>query len=198
MFKFISDMKKSHLRRMVNRFLHSLARRVPGSTTLRPMLHRLRGVKIGKGVFIGEEVYIENEYPEAVEIVKGAQIGLRAIILAHTRGSGEVVIGENAWVGPNVVVAATAGRRLTIGEGAVIGAGVVLNSDVAPRTFVANAAPKAVATATVPLATANSMQEFIRGLVPIRDKTKGISRREETSKRPARNGKKLHLHETNG
>jgi serine acetyltransferase len=198
MFKFISGMKKSLLRRMINRLLHSLARRLPGSTTLRPALHRLRGVKIGKGVFIGEEVYIENEYPEAVEIREGAQIGLRTIILAHTRGTGEVVIGENAWLGPNVVVAAGAGRCLTIGEGAVIGAGVVLNNDVAARTFVANAPPKAVATATVPLATANSMREFIRGLVPIRAKSKGISRSEETPGRATGNGENIQLHGSNG
>ena len=132
------------------------------------MLHRLRGVKIGKNVFIGEEVYMENEYPEAVEIRSGAQIALRTIILAHTRGPGRVVIGENAWIGPNVVVAAGAGRVLTIGDGAVIGAGVVLNNDVGPHMFVANPPPKAVATATVPLATAESMGDFIRGLVPIR------------------------------
>ncbi len=161
-------MKKPVLRRMFNRLLHSLARWLPGSTSLRPMLHRLRGVKIGKNVFIGEEVYLENEYPEAVDIRDGAQIALRTIILAHTRGSGRVVIGENAWIGPNVVVAAGAGRVLTIGDGAVIGAGVVLNHDVAPHMFVANPPAKAVATATVPLATAENMGDFIRGLAPIR------------------------------
>lgn len=182
---------------MFNRLLHSLARGLPGSTTVRPILHRLRGVKIGKGVFIAEGVYMENEYPEAVEIRDGAQIGLRTIILAHTRGAGRVVIGENAWIGPNVVVAAPAGRCLTIGDGAVIGAGVILNNDVAPQTFVASQPPKAVAKATVSLATAEKMDDFIRGLVPIRHHSKGISRRHVVSHTTASNGKNTQAHREN-
>ncbi len=37
---------KTIFRRFSNRALHLLARTLPGSTTVRPMLHRLRGVKI--------------------------------------------------------------------------------------------------------------------------------------------------------
>lgn len=198
MFAFTSHMKPLS-QRMFNRLLHSLARWLPGATTLRPLLHRLRGVKIGKGVFIAEEVYMENEYPEAVEIRDGAQIGLRTIILAHTRGAGRVVIGENAWIGPNVVVAATSGRCLTIGDGAVIGAGVILNNDVAPQMFVASAPPKAMAKATVPLATTENMDDFIRGLVPIRHNSKDLSRVRPVAGTTAVDGKNTQGHqEKNG
>ena len=45
-----------------------MARFLPGSTSLRPFLHKLRGVRIQGDVFIGDDVYIENEYPECIEI----------------------------------------------------------------------------------------------------------------------------------
>ena len=58
-----------------NRLLHVAARQLPGSTSVRPFLHRLRGVKIGRRVFIADDVYLENEYPERVEI-QGVVVGL--------------------------------------------------------------------------------------------------------------------------
>jgi acetyltransferase-like isoleucine patch superfamily enzyme len=161
-------MKKPFFRRCFNRVLHFVARHGPGATSLRPFLHRLRGVQIGKGVFIADEVYLENEYPEAVEIQDGVQISVRAIIIAHTRGPGRVVIEKDAYVGPNTVIASAGGRTLRIGEGAVIGAGVVVSSDVAPQMFFSNPSAKAVARVTVPLATARRMEDFIRGLVPLK------------------------------
>jgi acetyltransferase-like isoleucine patch superfamily enzyme len=169
-------LSKNVLRRLANRALHHLARNTPGATNVRPFLHRLRGVSIGKNVFIADDVYLENEYPEAVEIHDGAQISVRAIIMAHTRGVGRIVIGKDAYVGPNTVVITSGGRLLTIGEGAVVGAGVVVNSNVAPHTFVANDSARAVAKVRVPLATAETMEDFVRGLVPIRARTSGASR----------------------
>src|SRR5262245_56720569 len=137
-------LSKTVFRRLANRVLHRLARCLPGATGLRPALHRLRGVSVGANVFIADDVYLDDEYPEAVEIHDGAQISVRAIIIAHTRGTGKVVIGKDAYIGPNSVVITSGGRLLTIGDGAVIGAGVVVNNSIAPRTFVASAAPQAV------------------------------------------------------
>lgn len=161
-------MKKSVPRRIFNRIVHALARQSPNTMGVRVFLHRLRGVKIGRDVFIGDEVYLENEYPEAVEIHDGVEISIRAILLAHRRGAGRLIIGKNAYIGPNVVVACSGGRTLRIGEGAVISAGVVVTSDVAPRMFVITAPAKGIAEARVPLTRAESVEEFIRGLVPRR------------------------------
>lgn len=155
------------MRRVLNRLLHLVARNVPG-TDLRLQLHRWRGVKIGANVFIGDEVYLENEYPERVEIQDGAQISIRAIVLAHTRGPGHVIIEKNAYVGPNTVVVTSAGKTLRIGEGAVVGAGVVITKDVPARTFIPPHAANPVATVRVPLAEAERVEDFIRGLVPLR------------------------------
>lgn len=160
--------RKSLARRIFNRVLHVLARHGPGATTLRPFLHRMRGVKVGKNVFIADEVYLENEYPESVEIRDGAQISVRAIIIAHTRGPGAIVIEEDVFIGANAVIATAGGRLLCIGRGAVIGAGVVVSASVAPQMFHAASVSKPVARALVPLPKAGKIEDFIRGLVPIR------------------------------
>lgn len=165
-------MKRSLPRRIFNRVLHTLARSSPGATGLRLSLHRLRGVKIGNDVFIGDDVYLENEYPEAVEIQDGVQISVRAIIIAHTRGPGKVIIEKYAHVGPNTVIATSGGRTLRIGEGAVIGPGVVITNDVAPHMFVANDSAKIVARARVPLTKVERVEDFVRGLVPIRTRSR--------------------------
>jgi acetyltransferase-like isoleucine patch superfamily enzyme len=165
-------MKKWLLRRVFNRILHCLARNTPGSTSFRLLLHRLRGVKIGCGVFIGDDVYLENEYPEAIEIHDGVQISVRAIILAHTRGPGKVIIEKEAYVGPNTVIITPKGRTLKIGEGAVIGAGVVITNSIAPHMFIASSPASPVAKALIPFTRAANMEDFLRGLIPIRARTK--------------------------
>jgi acetyltransferase-like isoleucine patch superfamily enzyme len=161
-------MKKGIVRNLFNRVFHFLARQLPGATGLRPRLHRWRGIKVGKDVFIGDDVYIENEYPECVEIHDGVQISIRAIILAHTRGPGRIVLQKDSYVGPNTIIVTSAGRTLCIGEGAVVGAGVTITKDVPARTFVAPHPASPVARVTVPLSKAERLEDFIRGLVPIR------------------------------
>ncbi len=163
-------------RRIANRLFHLMARQLPGATGLRVRLHRWRGVKVGLNVFIGDDVYLENEYPERVEIQDGAQISVRAIVLAHTRGPGWVVIEKDAYIGPNAVVVTSAGKTLRIGEGAVVGAGVVVTKDVPPRIFVAPPAASPVARVTVPLAKAKRVEDFIRGLTPLRARSQTAAR----------------------
>jgi carbonic anhydrase/acetyltransferase-like protein (isoleucine patch superfamily) len=161
-------MRRSLLRRISNRWLHLLARTLPGSKSIRPFLHRLRGVKIGKDVFIGDDVYLENEYPEAVDIQNGVHISVRAVILAHTLGIGSVVIEKDAFIGINAVIASSGSKTLRIGEGAVVGAGVVVTRNVPARVFIANETPKPIATVGVPLPIAETVEDFARALSPIK------------------------------
>jgi acetyltransferase-like isoleucine patch superfamily enzyme len=170
-------MQRSLTRQVVNRIFHFLARHLPGSTGLRPLLHRLRGVRVGRNVFIGDEVYLENEYPEAVEIQDGVQISVRAIIIAHTRGSGHVIIEKDAFIGPNAVIVTSGGRPLRIGEGAVIGAGVVITNNVASHMLVVNNTAKIVAKASIPLTRAEKVEDFVRGLLPIRGQSQPQSKK---------------------
>jgi len=161
-------MKKSLLRRTFNRFLHSVARKCPGAMTVRPWLHRLRGVKIGKGVWIGDDVYLENEYPEAVELNEGAVLAMRAIVVAHTRGMGHVILERFAYVCPGAMIVCAAGNTLRIGEGAFVGIGCVVTSSVAPGMVLAPPRSVPVGKARVPFGLAKTPEEFIAAIEPLR------------------------------
>lgn len=156
------------IRKLYNRLLHLAARSAPGASTVRPFLHRLRGVRIGDNVFIGDDVYLENEYPERVEIQDGVQISIRTIILAHTRGAGQIILEKDSYIGPNVVVMTSGGKVLRVGEGAVIGAGCVITKDVRPHTFVSDEFGKPLAEVRVPMSKADHLEDFIKGLSPLR------------------------------
>jgi acetyltransferase-like isoleucine patch superfamily enzyme len=156
------------LRRASNRFLHLLARSSPGATTLRPFLHRLRGVRILDRVFISDDVYIENEHPECVEIHEDVQIGIRTIILAHTRGAGKVLIEKFAYIGPSCVILGPPGRTLTVGEGSVVAAGSVVSMSVPAYTLARGNPAVPVAKVTVPLSLATNYEDFITGLAPFK------------------------------
>jgi|SRR5271166_6319399 len=163
-------MKKSALRRVFNRILGMLARFAPGATSLRPFLHKLRGVRITGRVFIGDDVYVENEYPECIEIGDGVQICLRSVLIAHTRGSGRIVIEKDVFVGANCVLIASPGATLTIGEGAVITTSTVVASDVPAHTLIGNERAKPLAKVTVPFTMETSYDRFLAGLRPLKRK----------------------------
>jgi len=177
-------MKRSLLRRVFNRLLHLMARFMPGSTSLRPFLHRLRGVKIQGSVFIGDDVYLENEHPDCVEIHDGAAIGLRSTIVAHSGGTGErgkIVIERNAAIMSCCTVICSAGQTLTIGEGSVLSAGSVVTNDVPPHTLCAGPRARTVATVTVPYTLDANHSDFVRGLRPLRVPNKGKEEAGEVS-----------------
>ena len=169
-------MAKGNLRKLCDRLLHLAARIAPGAWSFRPFLHRLRGVRVGEHVFIGDDVYLENEYPERIEIQDGVQISIRAIILAHTRGPGGIVLEKDCYIGPHVVIMTSAGKVLRIGTGAVIGAGCVITKDVKPRMFVSGEFGRAVAEVRVPLPKSDNMEDFVKGLVPLKAKRKPSER----------------------
>lgn len=164
-------MKKSLFIRVFNRIIHLMARNLPGSRTVRPFLHRLRGVKIQKNVFIGDDVYIENEYPESIEIHENAGILLRTTLIAHREGSGKIVIGKNVFVGCGCVISCPPKYTLTIGEGSVITANSVILKSIPPYSFVAAPEAKPIARVTVPFMENVSYEEFMAGLVPIKRKS---------------------------
>jgi heptaprenylglycerol acetyltransferase len=160
--------KKSWFRRVLNRVLARIARSAPGGMTLRPWLHKLRGVRIHGRAFIGDDVYIENEYPECVELQDGVQLTIRCTIIAHTRGAGRVIIGKDVFIGANCTITAPAGRTICIQEGAVIAAGTVISSDVPAYTLIGSERPKPLAQVTVPLTMDTSYNAFLVGLRPLK------------------------------
>lgn len=167
-------MKKSMLKRVLNRSFHTLARFLPGLNSVRPALHKLRGVRIsGKvsEVSIGEDVYLENEYPECVEIHSPAYIGLRSTIITHFReGRGKLILCKYARIGACSTVIVNPAKKLIIGEGSVISAGSLVTRNVPPYTLVAGVPATPIAKITVPSTRDKTWKEFREGLLPIRSK----------------------------
>jgi acetyltransferase-like isoleucine patch superfamily enzyme len=157
-------MVKGIPRRVFNRIIHTIARFSPGATNIRPFLHKLRGVNINGDVFIAEEVYIGNEYPECVEIHDAASISVRATIMAHFHDPGKVIISKKAFIGPHCLIVAHGGQTLTIGEGSAVALGSVVTKSVPPYTFVSGVPAKPIAMVTVPISKITTYEEFNYGL----------------------------------
>lgn len=163
-------MKKSIFRRSTNRILALIARFAPGATSFRPFIHKCRGVRITGKVFIGDDVYLDNEYPECIEIHDGVVICLRSIVLAHTSGPGKIIIEKNTFIGANSLIAVIGGSTLTIGEGAVIAAASVVNSSVPARTLIGSPRAQPLGTVTIPYTMGTSYRKFFSGIRPLEKK----------------------------
>jgi acetyltransferase-like isoleucine patch superfamily enzyme len=122
---------------------------------LRIQLLRLSGFKIGRDVYIGEELIVaeilEEDYEKLV-IEDRVAIAPRVTILTSSDANyshlakyyppiqGKVVIKHDAWVGTGAVIF----PNVTVGEFAVVGANSVVKKDVEPYTVVAGAPAKVV------------------------------------------------------
>lgn len=127
----------------------------------------MRGMQIGKNVWIGDDVYLENEFPELVEIHDGAVVGLRATIIAHTRGAGRIVIGKDVYIGAASVIVTAANRTLVIGEGSVIMASSLVTGSVPAYTLYGSDASKPLARISKPFTATASYEEFMMNLRPL-------------------------------
>jgi acetyltransferase-like isoleucine patch superfamily enzyme len=132
--------------------------------TWRVTLHRWRGVKIGKNVWIGYDAIIETSHPHLVTIQDGAAIGLRATIIAHFRELNGVTIEEDASIGPGVIVM----PAVTIGRGAVVAAGSVVTQSVPAMTMVQGNPARSIAKVGIPLKMNVSVREFSKELKAIK------------------------------
>lgn len=133
-------------KKILIRLLHHLARHAFPST-LRIFLHRLRGVKIGKNVYIGLDVHIDDDNTEMITIEEGVYIAPECMILTHKRDmsnyskgmwvgdcqfkKGPVRICKGAHIGSRVLIF----PGVTISEGAIIGANSLVTKDIPPYTL---------------------------------------------------------------
>lgn len=156
-------MKERALRGSINRLLQYLARVLPGAETLRVILHRGRGVHIGKNVFISEDVILETAFPHLITIEDRATIGIRVTVIAHTRELQGVKIEHDVFVGPGVIIL----PNVTIGHGAVVTAGSVVVRSIPPMTVARGNPAVPVARCEVPLSPNTTMKEFSRHLKPL-------------------------------
>jgi serine acetyltransferase len=160
--------KEFVFRGLINRWFQLLARVLPGGQTLRVWLHRARGVRVGKDVFISQDVILETGYPHFVTIEDRVFIGVRVTVVAHMRELNDGVrIEHDAFIGPGAIILA----NVTIGHGAVVTAGSVVTRSVPPMTVVQGNPAVPVATCGCPLTPTTSMKEFSRQLKPL---TRGV------------------------
>lgn len=128
------------LRSVANRLLHAFARYLPMYPSWRVKIHKLRGVKIGDGVFIGSDVFIDNTYPESIIIEDFVTIISRTFIVGHNfiplhlkniLGKGSfpkqgVLMSRGCYIGAQCIIL----PGVTIGECAIVGAGSVVTHDI--------------------------------------------------------------------
>jgi len=111
--------------------------------SLRVTFHRWRGVKIGKGVFIGMHVILDRAYPEYITIKDYAMIAGGNHLLAHSRAPeffkgkllsyvAPIILEEYCWLGIESIVLAGS----TVGKGSVVTAGSVVAGDIDPNVIV--------------------------------------------------------------
>lgn len=145
-----------------NRILSTIGRNMPGARSLRVYLHRARGIKIGKNVFIGEDVLLETQYPELITIGNNVIISMRVTIIAHFRGLFNATIEDDVFIGPGAIIL----PNVTIGRGAVVTAGSVVSTSVPEMTIVQGNPAVAIAKCGVPL-TQVSYKKFLINLRPL-------------------------------
>ncbi len=144
-----------------NQILHSIARHCVllaplNARCIRPMLHKWRGVKMGKNVFIGVDVMIDNVYPEKVHIGNGVRLLSKVQIVAHNRDLSDykpgVRISDLNYIvkdtivedDASIMVNSTILAGVRVGHGAVVAAGSVVTRDVEPYTMVAGVPAKVI------------------------------------------------------
>lgn len=122
------------------------------------LLHRMRGVKVGKNSHIARHVFIDDRNPYMVEIGCGVAITTNVMILCHQRDlnkykpgmyamhcpfkEGKVIIKDGAHIGIGAIIL----PGVTIGEGAIIGAGAVVSKDIPAYSLALGVPAKVVKT----------------------------------------------------
>jgi serine acetyltransferase len=151
------------LRGSFSRVFQLLARSMPGAKTLRVMLHRARGVKIGKGVWIGYDVVLDTARPDLITIEDGVAISMRATVVAHFKEFRGVRIEREAFIGPGAIIL----PNVVIGRGAVVAAGSVVSQSVPEMTVVQGNPAVPIARCGIPFRQDISLKKFSRNLRPL-------------------------------
>ena len=130
--------------------LPMIASNVPNKIV--PFIHRLRGVKIGKDVFIDNSVIIDEAYPKNITIGDDVRIAAGSVIISHSKPGrhlrkyymktrvSKVKICRYAFIGVNTVIM----PGVTVGEGSVVVSGSVVMTNVPPHTVVSGVPAKRV------------------------------------------------------
>jgi acetyltransferase-like isoleucine patch superfamily enzyme len=135
---------------IINYLLTMIARNVPNK--LVSFFHRIRGVKLGKDVWIDKTVIIDEAYPENIRIEDEVRIAAGSVIVSHLRAGhylskhyvktriSKVQICRYSFIGINCVIM----PGVTIGEGCVVISGSVVMTNTKPYTVVSGIPAKKI------------------------------------------------------
>ena len=158
------------IRRIYNWFLHLLAQFLPGAESIRPFLHRLRGVKIHGRVHIGDQSYLENDFPELIEMHEGAGLAIKCTLLCHAhQRKARIILEKDAIVFTGAYILA-AEKDIIIGTGSVVGANSVVLQSVPPYTFVAGNPAKPIAKCGLPMKLETPLTDWKENLTFLKEK----------------------------
>jgi heptaprenylglycerol acetyltransferase len=153
----------SSIRQAKDRILQLIAFHAPGAKSLRVRLHRLRGVRIGQGVWIGYQALLDTSCPHLISLGDNVIISVRAMLIAHFRGPEGITIEDDAFIGPGAIIL----PNVTIGRGAVVTAGSVVSSSVGPMMVVQGNPARPIAKCGTTLSEKTSMGQFLSSLRPL-------------------------------
>ena len=155
---------------MLDRLFAKVAFFAPGGYSLRPWLHKKRGVTVGENVWISLYCYIDEVHPDRIILGDNVTVGLRSTIFAHMYSEkfepgkhvGLVTIEKNVYIGPHCVIF----PDVTIGEGSVIAAGSMVSKSVPPGVLYGPPSAAPLARVTRPLIKGENMSysNFLLGL----------------------------------
>jgi len=126
----------------VMRFINYIARTIPMTPDMRAGLQRFRGVKVGKNVFIGINVFFDDARPDLITIEDNVTILVGSTIIAHVypprhfkkiikfREQG-ITLKNHCYIAANSLIL----PGVTIGEYSIIGSGSVVTKDIPPYSL---------------------------------------------------------------
>ena len=129
----------------VRRYALMIGMAVLPLSTLRVLLLRACGIKIGRGCYIGFNVMVDTNFTKLITIGNNVTISHDCSIVTHTLTPAktalsnifahkkEVIIHSGSWIGTKVLILPGA----EIGENTFIGAGSVVTSKMPPNTLCA-------------------------------------------------------------
>jgi len=137
-----------------------VAKSFPGNG-IRVQLLRMCRYKIGRDVYIGEDLIIIDDLDRedvCLEIGDRVAISPRVTLVCHSapnwsrirpyvqERNGMIKIGPDAWIGTGAVIL----PDVEIGEGGVVASNAVVNKDVPPYTIVAGIPARPIKQVSVP------------------------------------------------
>jgi acetyltransferase-like isoleucine patch superfamily enzyme len=141
----------------VDYLLLTLAMYAPLPPNLRIIIHRVRGVKIGRNSMIGLDILLDNVFPNFITIGNNVSLAGRNYVLCHSNPYSHfspslesfvapVVIEDDVWITVGVIIL----PGVTIGKGSIVMAGAVVSEDIPPYSLAGGVPARVIKKLDVP------------------------------------------------